>query len=937
MSRKGIRNSNQNDIYVVYIGGFLVPRNRMPYDETLQIPSHMKVICVYPSGVSSLHDRVMQIFYELKGGLVHYGEDHSRFHHHDSTGVHFEQGKYPQWDENHPIHVIGHSFGGLTARVLQYYLLQGNKFHGYQTSSKWIVSVTTVNSPLNGALRTYSYGAHLFAPPLVRLASLGYWIGLTAHWFEYLDLDIVRSIYDFQLSYWSLSRKLPGSFRKLLLAVTGCAIHSTTDNSAYDMTVHSQLHWSHYLPIAHASTYHLSVVGTSYSQVRDWGTYLMYLIGDLFFRRVHGRVAAVDTSEWAEDGFDGLLTSRTQTVPFLNQFHKHKHNHKYEQFASTPNDPSSNLQRRSLHGVPYLQVVGDSIATDDASSVLSDQKTSRRRKSFTSDSTKSSQDVQAGIHYVKEFQMHHLDNPSEDRNQAWAFIFSAIQTFHTHHLEPHDSDETADEPTQSKDQKQNRSRSKSVSRRRKSQSGISSSETSDTESVYMSSIGIHKNNDFSSPPDRQIPVQLYMPVVPHSTLPLHPLYMLLIPLTASLTVAYLWPSLHRLILSTSGSSNGNMDSRPNPTQYLSNMYTNLLSLCQGSFGFSGSRSVSKDQVAQSGSVLMMVLHVAALGYTIWTLIRISKRAHRLKHQLTHHHEEPETSNKRPKKNEGDKANTFPSSTNEIVRDITYQLLAQLDFMEIITSYARIASLYYFLTRETAALIMIIHVVVVWIRELTSSVQYHEYRLHPFYCSLLGLFYATWTRELYLPQAVGCILSSMILIDFMTIFSHFMELIVSVISLYRHETGPNRYQRIIGNMAVGVPATSKSLSRETRSRKSFSNQPTSIFDPDVQSQPMKTSSKILSSSWVSFFTWVLLVLLFLLITLCGAGAVYSVVMLAYHGIAYCVSSDFQVSPKMIGGCAIVLLLGVTSLIQVWRKIRHSSECMQKLFIFDYYRP
>jgi triacylglycerol esterase/lipase EstA (alpha/beta hydrolase family) len=213
-SRKSNQNANEKNIYVIYIGGFLVPRNRMPFDESLQIPSHVKVICVYPSGVSSLHDRVMQIFYELKGGSVHYGEKHSRFHGHDSLGIHFEQGTYPQWDENHPIHVIGHSFGGLTARVLQYYLSLGNMFHGYTTNSKWIISVTTVNSPLNGALRTYSYGAHLFAPPLVRLASLGYWIGVFAHLFEFLDLDIIRSIYDFQLSYWQLSWKLPGSFRK---------------------------------------------------------------------------------------------------------------------------------------------------------------------------------------------------------------------------------------------------------------------------------------------------------------------------------------------------------------------------------------------------------------------------------------------------------------------------------------------------------------------------------------------------------------------------------------------------------------------------------------------------------------------------------------------------------------------------------------------------
>lgn len=46
------------EIIVVYIGGFLVPRGRIPVEEC---PRGVKLIIVYPSGVSSLHDRVMQV------------------------------------------------------------------------------------------------------------------------------------------------------------------------------------------------------------------------------------------------------------------------------------------------------------------------------------------------------------------------------------------------------------------------------------------------------------------------------------------------------------------------------------------------------------------------------------------------------------------------------------------------------------------------------------------------------------------------------------------------------------------------------------------------------------------------------------------------------------------------------------------------------------
>jgi triacylglycerol esterase/lipase EstA (alpha/beta hydrolase family) len=169
MVKSKYKEKGNNLINVVYIGGFLVPRGRMPYSDDFHLPKSTRVILVYPSGVSSMHDRVMQIFYELKGGTVHYGEEHSKFHKHAPTGVTFNRPKLPEWNEDNPVHVIGHSYGGITARALYYYLSQGNMFHGHVTNSSWIVSVTAVNSPLNGCLRVYSYGANLISPSIVRL------------------------------------------------------------------------------------------------------------------------------------------------------------------------------------------------------------------------------------------------------------------------------------------------------------------------------------------------------------------------------------------------------------------------------------------------------------------------------------------------------------------------------------------------------------------------------------------------------------------------------------------------------------------------------------------------------------------------------------------------------------------------------------------------
>lgn len=162
--------TTQSKITVIYIGGWLVPKGRQPYGNEVKCPDNINVISVYPSGACSIHDRVMQTFYEIKGGQVHFGKNHSQFHGHNETGKNFELGKYTEWDENHPVHLIGHSYGGVTARALHQYLADGLIEGAYKgaTSSSWVVSVTFVNSPLNGCIRVYTYGAHLSVPSIVR-------------------------------------------------------------------------------------------------------------------------------------------------------------------------------------------------------------------------------------------------------------------------------------------------------------------------------------------------------------------------------------------------------------------------------------------------------------------------------------------------------------------------------------------------------------------------------------------------------------------------------------------------------------------------------------------------------------------------------------------------------------------------------------------------
>ena len=73
----------------------------------------------------------------------------------------FYTGKYPKWSEEYPIHIIGHSMGGQTARMLDYLLKQefyidqktrlkeGSDLLG-SSKTGYIKSITALSTPHNG-------------------------------------------------------------------------------------------------------------------------------------------------------------------------------------------------------------------------------------------------------------------------------------------------------------------------------------------------------------------------------------------------------------------------------------------------------------------------------------------------------------------------------------------------------------------------------------------------------------------------------------------------------------------------------------------------------------------------------------------------------------------------------------------------------------------
>jgi triacylglycerol lipase len=130
---------------------------------------------VYAAGVgavSSNWDRAAELYAQIKGGCVDYGATHVKLH--EPGQVQKPPGRcwaadpahnpwryplafYPAWDQDHPIHMIGHSQGGTTIRALVQLLEHGSPegdegggelFKGGRIG--WIKSVTTISAPHNG-------------------------------------------------------------------------------------------------------------------------------------------------------------------------------------------------------------------------------------------------------------------------------------------------------------------------------------------------------------------------------------------------------------------------------------------------------------------------------------------------------------------------------------------------------------------------------------------------------------------------------------------------------------------------------------------------------------------------------------------------------------------------------------------------------------------
>lgn len=164
---------------------------------------------------SSNWDRACELYAQIKGGTVDYGANHAAKHGHDRYGRNYT-GLYPEWGNTvngavNKVHLLGHSMGGQTIRMLAQMLEKGTTGAPVEEDSSsstlfegghsWVHSITTVATPNQGT--TLADGISKIGDTvkdlLITVLNV---VGIAG--------DEASLIYDAQLEQWGITDKQDG-------------------------------------------------------------------------------------------------------------------------------------------------------------------------------------------------------------------------------------------------------------------------------------------------------------------------------------------------------------------------------------------------------------------------------------------------------------------------------------------------------------------------------------------------------------------------------------------------------------------------------------------------------------------------------------------------------------------------------------------------------
>lgn len=188
-------------------------------------------------GLSSAWDRACELYAQLTGTVVDYGEAHSKKCGHERYGRDYT-GKATMgkaWDLESPLNLVGHSFGGATVRLFASLVAYGDEdeiaasgencselFKGGHESA--IYSVSTLAAPHNGSTVANYVSDPIVPAVFVALLTQG-------------SINSGLLNMDLMFDQWGISSD-PAEGEQPKLSLRKCIkAAASNDNCAYDMTV----------------------------------------------------------------------------------------------------------------------------------------------------------------------------------------------------------------------------------------------------------------------------------------------------------------------------------------------------------------------------------------------------------------------------------------------------------------------------------------------------------------------------------------------------------------------------------------------------------------------------------------------------------------------------------------------------------------------------
>ncbi|UCF97000.1 MAG: hypothetical protein JSV89_17755 [Spirochaetaceae bacterium] len=324
--------------------------------------------------VSSVWDRACELYACIKGGRVDYGEAHSRRFGHDRFGRTYP-GLYPEWGQVdqrtgqiRKIHIIGHSLGGPTGRMLIQLLEEGapegapvgdpvqehsersDSWQGehplFQGGKSWVCSLTTIASPHDGTTFAYrwDWDQSLVKPAFTFMISV--------------SSSSPELYYDFKLDQWGLSRHPGEDFSEYRDRVLSSDIwHRSRDTASWDGSPEGAMELNrwvraqprvYYFSWATEATYRDPLSGTQVPELGVPGAIasIARFIGS--YSREDANSVSIDSSWWQNDG---VVNTNSMDGPTLGSTDK------IRPFSGTPVQGEWNYMGL-LASVDHLDIIG---------------------------------------------------------------------------------------------------------------------------------------------------------------------------------------------------------------------------------------------------------------------------------------------------------------------------------------------------------------------------------------------------------------------------------------------------------------------------------------------------------------------------------------------------------------------------------------------------